>query len=133
MSDITMEQKLQLIRQVRSRYHEDQYDLSNRERLLYGKAHMPERAGRSASYLNSGQDPYEDNYEDTCGVPSGSAGPVSFFRLRLLAALLLLATVILMDQNEIKVAGITTETIFRMISADYEDKITEWMETLSDK
>ena len=38
MSNVTTEQKLQLVQQVRSRYHEDQYDMSNRERLLYGRS-----------------------------------------------------------------------------------------------
>ena len=37
MSDATMEQKLRLVQQVRSRYQEDQYDLSQRERILYGR------------------------------------------------------------------------------------------------
>ena len=31
-----VEQKLQLVQQVRSRYQENRYDLSNRERILYG-------------------------------------------------------------------------------------------------
>ena len=38
MSDVTMDQKLQLVQQVRARYHEDQFDLSNRERILYGRS-----------------------------------------------------------------------------------------------
>ena len=125
MSDITMEKKLQLIQQVRSRYHENQYDLSNRERILYG------RTGFSQERRERGE-LYSDAYEDAYGEPLMPSGaPFSFFRLRFLAALLLLALVILMDKSNISVAGITTEKIFEMISADYEDKITEWVETMS--
>lgn len=114
MNDVTMEQKLQLIRQVRSRYHENQYDLSDREQLLYGRP----------SYKD--YDGYKDDSEG-----SAPPGPVSSFRLRFLAALLLLVLFILMDRNDRDVAGITTEKIYEMISADYEDEITEWMETMS--
>ena len=37
-----------------------------------------------------------------------------------------------MDTNNIKVAGITVERIYQVISADYEEKLEVWMETLAD-
>ena len=129
MSEVSMEQKLQLIRQVRSRYHEDRYDLSNRERLLYGRSgYIPDgRAEYPATYEDA---PYKDTYGE---MPLSGNSPFAFLRLRFLVAALLLAAVIIMDKNGLDVAGITTEKIYEMISADYEEKIEEWGETMSGK
>lgn len=129
----SIEQKLQLVQQVRARYHENQYDLSNRERLLYGRtSYAPDGTGKAYAFGNAGQNSYRENYgggyEDD---PYPGESPFSLFRLRFLMALLLLAGMIFMDKNDIKVAGITTETIYEMISADYEDKIEDWVETFS--
>lgn len=119
MSDVTMDQKLRLVQQVRSRYQENQYDMSNRERILYGKTSLP-----------NGE--YDYSYRDMYGEPTEPAGGyISFFKLRVWAAIFFLAVVILMDKSGMKVAGITTEEIFRAISADYEEKIEEWVEALS--
>lgn len=120
MSDVTTEKKLQLVQQVRSRYHEDQYDMSNRERLLYGRTSVtPEKLG------------YTDYKEPYDGAMPSSGEPFTFFRLRVLLALFLAAAVIVMDTNQMNVAGITAEKIFQAISADYEEKIEAWVETLS--
>lgn len=127
MNDMTVEQKLQLVRQVRSRYHENQFDMSNRERILYGKtAIAPEKAL------------YEDSYDrglEGRFTPQGTAqlgdAPFSFFGIRLFIAALLLTAVIVMDRNDINVAGITTEKIFQVISADYEEAIAQWVESVS--
>jgi len=115
-----MEQKLQLVQQVRSRYHENQYDMSNRERILYGKTSR----NPDLRYVSAYRDAYEEPME-------GTNGTISFFKLRMFVALLLLAAVIIMDKNGFSVAGITTEQIFQAISADYEEKIEEWVEALS--
>ena len=120
MGDITMEQKLRLVQQARSRYQENQYDMSNREWILYGK---PSQFSDS-EYAN----PYSDMYG---GSKEPVGGYISFFKLRLWAAIFFLAVIIFLDKSGIKVAGITTEEIFRAISADYDEKIEEWVETLS--
>ncbi|MCI8529130.1 MAG: hypothetical protein HFH82_08285 [Lachnospiraceae bacterium] len=117
---VSMDQKLQLIRQIRYRYQENQYDMSNRERILYGKTTMPPETNYHYSYGDMYEEPLE---------PTGT--PISYFRLRFLVAVFLLAAVIFMDKSGIKVAGITTEEIFRAISADYDDKIEEWVEAIS--
>ena len=121
MSDTTIEQKLQLVRQVRSRYHENQYDLSNRERILYGRTSVvPEREGYAAS-------PYDEDYDGT--LPEGR--PLSLMKIRLWIALLLVVMVIIMDTNGMSIAGITSEKIFELISADYEEVIESWAENMS--
>ena len=109
MGDTTMEKKLRLVKQIRTRYNTAQYDLSNRERILYGRVSRPAEAlpGREE--------------EDVPGQ-----APASTFSLRLLAAVLLLAAVIAMDRNGIQAAGITAEGIFQAISADYVGQIEAW-------
>lgn len=115
MRDMTTEQRLRLIQQVRSRYHENQYDLSNREQILYGKsfAKIPDGTAEPET-------------------PEGEAKtPLSSFKLRLVIALLLGAAVISMDRKDIKIAGITSEQIYQAISADFEDNIEKMVVTLS--
>ncbi len=106
MRDVSTEQRLRLIQQVRSRYHENQYDLSNRERILYGKSFTQEAPG---SVQPEG--------------PVTDTKPFSSFKLRLFLAILLGVAVISMDRNQIKIAGITSEQIYQAISADFEEHI----------
>ena len=115
MSDVTMEQKLKLVKQIRSRYNEDQYDLSNRELILYGKT-----SNRPTKRL-----------AETPDQDAGIDNPISFLGIRVFLAVLLLAAVIVMDKNSMKVAGITADEIFQAISADYEEAIDRWAEALS--
>ena len=68
--------------------------------------------------------PYEDMYGD---MPQPVGRPFSSFKLRLWIAVFLALAVIYMDTNDIKVAGITTEKIFEVISADYEEIIETWV------
>lgn len=114
MRDVTTEQRLRLIQQVRSRYHENQYDLSNRERILYGKSF-------------SGEIPENMRQEN----PDTAPRPFSSFKLRLMIAILLSAAVISMDRNQIKIAGITSEQIYQAISADFEENIEKMVAALS--
>ena len=96
MKNVSSEQKLQLIQQIRSRYNEDRYDMRDRERILYGRESVR---------------PWE---EDDMDPEREQQRPQSTFRLRILLAVLLFA-----------------EKIYQIISADYEDKLEEWVETLS--
>lgn len=115
MSDVTMEQKLRLVQQVRSRYNEDQYDMSNRERILYGKSARRE-------YWRVGAD--TETPETTPALSS--------FKVRLVLAALLAVLLIAMDKNDGKIAGITSNEIFRAISADFEDNMAEWVAAMSE-
>ena len=108
------ERKLQLVQQVRSRYHENQYDMSNRERIMYGRTSVFDRPG------------YDD---DT--LPDSEDGSLSSFKLRFLIALVLFGIVVFMDRSHTSIGGITSEKLYGMISADYEEKIEEWVETMS--
>ncbi len=114
MHDVTTEQRLRLVQQVRSRYHENQCDLSNRERILYGKSFAREVP--------------ESFQQDT---PDTDPKPVSSFKLRLMIAILLGAAVISMDRNNAKIAGITSEQIYQAISADFEEHIEKMVAAMS--
>ena len=109
-SEINTEKRLQLLKQVRSRYNEDQRDMTKRELILYGRSSRP----------------VSDDLEQK--VPS-DAEHASFFRIRLVLAVLVFAAVIFIDMNGIEMAGITAEKIFQAISADYYEEVLEsWAE-----
>lgn len=111
MRNTDTERKLELVQQIRSRYDEDMYDLNSRERILYGRESIRPR------------EPY--------GSDPDSEAPQSSFRLRVLLAVLLFAAVVTIDTNKAAPWGITAERIYQAISADYEERIEEWAETLS--
>lgn len=109
------EKKMQLVQQIRSRYHENQYDMSNRERIMYGRTSVFDRP---------------DYNEDT--LPDPEDGSLSSFKLRFFIALVLFGVIVFMDRSHIAIGGITSEKLFGMISADYEEKIEDWVEAMSD-
>ncbi len=111
MKNVSSEQKLELIQQIRSRYNEDRYDLRDRERILYGRESV-------RPWEEDGADPEQER-------------PQSTFRLRVLLAVLLFAAVVMIDSNKTSLWGLTAEKIYQILSADYEDKLEEWVETLS--
>lgn len=115
MSNISMEKRLELVKQVRSQYQRNQYDMSNREQILYGRTAMAEEGGGFQEGV--------DNRQET--------RPRSSFRLRLFLAVLLAAGVIFLKENEIEIAGIAMEEVFQAISADYYNNVSELAETLS--
>ncbi len=121
MSDFTtMEKKLQLVQQVRSRYNENQYDMSNRERLLYGRTSAAGKPDYNQSLY------YDENV-----LPDSDGDSVSSFKLRFFIALVLFGIVVFMDRSHVAIGGISSEKLYGMISADYEEKIEDWVEALS--
>lgn len=97
----TIDKKLELLEQVRSRYDHDQSDLARREWILYGN--MPEAA----------QAPEEQ--------------PFSSFSLRLLLAVGLFLLLIICDLSGKNFFGFTTAQCFQAISQDYESSITRFL------
>lgn len=120
MSDMTVEKKLALVQQVRSRYNENQYDLSNRERILYGKTGMGKYEAAVLGYEEGLGESYENGSEN----PAASYGQgVSTFNLRLFISAILLIGFILLEQNGGTVAGFSASQIYKAISADYVTQI----------
>lgn len=122
MNDITVEKKLQLINQVRSRYHRDQDDLLRREQLLYGK---------TSERLQRGYGPYEEPAAEKAAEPAES-GAVQTLRLRVMAALVLFVLLLVMDQNGKELFGISSSRVFAEIAKDYMTEAQEALNHLRD-
>ena len=118
MRKFSVDQKLKLVEQIRSRYNRNQYDLSNRERILYGKT-----SGKNYYYPKGER-------QGTELPPDGLPDDVplfSTFQLRMLVALLLAIGIILLDRSGGSIAGLSTGQIFDTISASYEDDLDAWL------
>lgn len=118
MSNFTVDKKLELMRQIRSRYQKDRSDLFRREQLLYGKTSVypPEDIGiREMEELEA------------------EGEPVQTFPLRILLAVALFLLIIICDMSGKSFLGIRADQCFSAISADYENSITTWVETVSDQ
>lgn len=116
MGNFTVDKKLELMRQIRSRYQQNRYDMFHRERLLYGKsAAFPEKAYP--------EDPYPEDAED--------AETYHTFSLRILLALGLFLLIIICDLSGRSFFGIQASQCFSAISADYENSIDAWVDAVS--
>ncbi len=115
MSDITVEKKLELMRQIRDRYQQDRYDMFHRERVIYG---------RTTPIPSEREDPLED-YDE----PEGES--FQTFPLRVLLALGLFLLIIVCDMSGKSFMGIQAGQCFSVISADYESSISAWVDAAS--
>ncbi|MDR0964877.1 MAG: hypothetical protein LBM60_09705 [Clostridium sp.] len=114
MNDVTVDKKLQLVRQIRSSYHQNQNDLQNRERILYG---------HSKPALEAAVIPRDEMYiqEEMPAVA------LSTFKIRLLLALFLLFAILAWDITGQELFGITTEQVFKFLSEDFTQTIQSWI------
>jgi hypothetical protein len=113
MSDITLDQKLQLVHQVRSQYDRNQYDLQNRERILYGK---------EATY------PYDMEYGE-----DGEMTPplrISTFKLRLLVAVVLLFGIVILDRSGLMFFGVSAQEIMRHLNEDFSQTAVQLLQNV---
>lgn len=118
MSDFSVEQKLELVQQIRSQYYRNQSDLLNREQILYGRAtarkpevefHQPQLSSETT------QEPLiTDNT----------------VKLRYALAAVLMLLIILFDRSDTSIAGVSMEQVFSVIANDYEEAIDAWVDTL---
>lgn len=118
MSDFSVEQKLELVQQVRSRYYRNQSDLMNREQILYGKAltRTPETEFHQPQL--SSQTTQEPLITDNT------------VKLRYALAAVLMLLIILFDRSGTTIAGISMQQVFSAIENDYEEAIDAWVSTL---
>lgn len=114
MSDISVTKKLELIKQIRSRYQQDRYDMFHRERLLYGRTTPI---------------PAED--DELMEADAGEEESFSTLPLRVLVAVGLFVMIILCDMSGKSFLGIQASQCFSAISADYESSITQWADAAS--
>lgn len=129
MEEISTEQKLQLVQQIRSQYNKNRYDMSNREQILYGRT-----SGMAAalSYGNSYQEKTfrSENSVSTDSEPIDVTTSESLkFRCAIAAMLFIFAVVF--DLFGVKPCGLEMEQIFASIAADYQENVKEYMETVT--
>ena len=118
MSDFSVEQKLELVQQVRSQYYRNQSDLMNREQILYGRTLT--------------RKPQEEYYPQTSPSDPNAESLITDNTLKLrygLAAVLMLL-IILFDKSGTSIAGVSMEQVFSFIETDYEKAIDAWVNTL---
>ncbi len=114
MSEITIEKKLELMRQIRSKNERDRFDMSRREQIVYGKSMEPVS---QATYLTEKSD--EEN-----ALPT--------FPLRALLAVTLFLLIIICDMSGKSFMGMETKECFEAIATDYESSITAWVDAASE-
>lgn len=113
MEEISTEQKLQLVQQIRSQYNRNRYDMNHREQILYGRtSFLKERLSTSET-------------EADVVLTSVSLK----FRCALAALLFIFAVV--SDFFGIEPLGLEMQQIFTYIAADYRESMSAYVETLS--
>ena len=116
MSDIPVTKKLELIKQIRSRYQQDRYDMFHRERLIYGRT-----------------TPISAENDEFVEADAGGEESFSTLPLRVLVAVGLFVMIVLCDMSGKSFLGIQSSQCFSAISEDYESSIAAWAETVSDQ
>lgn len=109
MEDTSTEKKLQLVHQIRSQYHKNQFDMSNRERILYGSSYTFD-----TTPINTAMD-----------IENNTTYSSQSLKFRSAVAIMLLLFSILFDTLHIKPAGIEMKEIFNMIESDYLKNIQD--------
>lgn len=115
MEKVTLDQKLELLEQIRSRYHENCRDLRNREQILYGK--------------HSAYEEYEDG---TNGIDNDQEVTFSTLGFRILISVGLFLLIIFCDMSGKRFLGISAQECFSVIEKDYKSSITAWVDAASD-
>lgn len=120
MESISTEQKLELVKQIRSKYNENLSDLSQRERILYGRTSSYGQGDVGGYSVDRSW--YYDDYREGEDVQSFSFGKVRF-----LIAVILVAGVVTLDLSGKSLMGIPMNRVFAVIAQDYEDEIAAWV------
>lgn len=116
MKDITIPGKMELVRQVRSTYNKNMYDMSNREKLLYGKT--TQRDYDLITTENIGEE-----FDKTNTSPNSRG----WFIIRLFTSVFLFLLIISMDSKGSKLLGLSSGDIREAIASDYVDTIDTWI------
>ncbi len=99
MEEISTEQKLQLVQQIRNQHQSNQYDMYHRERVLYDK--MPGAVAES----------------------DANTGGMEYRRFRGAIAALLFIFTIVFDLFGVQPFGYAMEEVFGVIAVDYREEV----------
>uniref|UniRef100_UPI0040576159 hypothetical protein n=1 Tax=Acetatifactor sp. TaxID=1872090 RepID=UPI0040576159 len=129
MEEITTEQKLQLVQQIRDQYNKNRYDMSNREQILYGRTSgMP--APISYGNVHHEQAFSAENYVSIDTTETNTTASESL-KFRCAVAAMLFVFAVVFDLLGVMPLGLKMEQLFTYIAADYQDYVTEYVETLT--
>jgi hypothetical protein len=112
MNNISTAGRLELVKQVRETYNRNMYDMSDRERILYGA-----KKGK--------QNDMQDNLQKETVPASGG-----LFGIRLLAAVCIFLMIMIMDSKHISISGMSANDVYEAISWDYTTCFEEWANDL---
>lgn len=127
----TIEKKLQLVKQIRSQYNQNQYDLSNREQILYGRAsYKAPSVSQSDSFhdiVRRGEPAAINNGMGDTAVASES------LKLRSALAVMLFVFAVLFDLLGVAPAGVKMQQVFEVIAADYQENMTAFVDAMTEE
>lgn len=121
MDNISIEQKLELVKQIRSKYNKNISDMSQRERVLYGRTSYSSKEEVKGASMVDRSWYYEEPAEEA------TVEDFSFGRVRFFIAVILLIGVIILDLSGKTLMGVSMDKIFAVISQDYEEEIAAWV------
>lgn len=132
---ISVDQKLELIRQVRSQYRQNQNDLMHRESILYDRpirpaANSEENPATNAAYHEADYGSINYNSYNSYNTQKKGSQTDGTLKIRFILAVALTALVILFHQTSATPVGINMEQVFLTLEQDYEDIILSWSSTL---
>lgn len=126
MGNVSVDKKMELLQQIRSRNQRDNYDMFRREKTLYGRTSAKNREAAGFGRDLYGKGPDRELYDNPYGEDEEPA--FSTFSLRVFLAAAAFALLILSDKTGSKLLGLSAETCFNAIGADYEESIAAWAE-----
>jgi len=104
MDQLSRERKLELVRQIKTQYHQNQYDLYNREHLLYAASEIPEES-------------LKNNTSES-------------LKFRSVLAILLFLFIVLLDFWNVSLAGMEISQLINILQKDYLYMFTGWQAPL---
>lgn len=126
----TIEKKLQLVKQIRSQYNQNQYDLSNREQILYGRASYKTP---SASQSDSFHDIAHHGEASTINSSEDTSVASESLKLRSALAAMLFVFAVLFDLLGVAPGGIKMKQVFEVIAADYQENMTAFVDAMTEE
>ena len=100
MDEISRAQKLELVRQIKSQYSQNQYDLYNREHLLYATPEIPQ--------------------------PNTKNNTSESLKFRSVVAILLFIIIVLFDSFGIGPEGMEIKRLLKFLQTDYLETFSGW-------
>lgn len=110
MNPVSIEKKLQMIRQIRQEYANNKNIINEREHILYGI----HRSEENLSTFNNNS--FLDN-------ESFSYSPQRFIILRIVITILVTTCIIILDQSNSHFKTYSTQNLFSYIEKDYSESL----------